>query len=376
MVYLIDICTMPLALRKYDLYHIDKECGMRRNYTVIMVLAVIVALAVFWYEEHKVESNIIKNHVVAAPVTVIKVKRETVPSRVEAVGTLQAQRQVDIAPQISGQITSISYRPGSYVKAGKVLIQLDSQIYQSKLASAESAFVLASANYKRVLQLARSGAASRQMLDQQRATYQQAKAAVTTNKTLLAETSVKAPFAGYVGPKNYSLGDYVQEGEKLTTLTDRSQLLVNYQLSERYLPKLKLGQEVKISLPNQNIDQVNGKVSYISPIINQTTHSVSIQATVPNKENLLAPGLFVKIQQVTHINQDALVIPQASIVPTITGPKVFVVEKNKVKEVSVKTGATFNNAIEIRHGLKEGDTVVVAGQQRLQDGTIIKEVSS
>lgn len=350
---------------------------MRQKYTAIMVLVVIIALVVYWYEEHKTEENTYSNHVVASPVMVASVKREAVPNQVSAVGTLQARRQVDIAPQIAGQIMTISYTPGSYVKARKVLIQLEKGIYEAKLSSAESAWRLASMDYKRVSQLASSGAASRQLLDQKRAAYQQAKAAVKTNKTLLAETSLKAPFSGYVGPKNYSIGDYVNKGEKLTTLTDRSQLLVNYQLSERYLPQLSLQQKVKVSLPGREKDSVMGQVSYISPIINQITHSVSIQATIANKQNRLAPGLFVKIRQITHVNKHALVIPQSSIVPTITGPKVFVVDKNnKVREVRIKTGPTFNDAIEINQGLSEGDIVVTAGQQRLQDGTLVKEVSS
>lgn len=349
---------------------------MRRKYTVLFVLLVVVALVVFWYEEHKTEQSVYKNHVIAEPVKVITVQREAVPTQVESVGTLQALRQVSIAPQIAGQITAIKYTPGSYVEANTLLIQLDDAIYRSRLASTESVLKLASANYKRILQLARSGASSRQLLDQERSAYQQAKAGVATNKTFLAQTSIRAPFAGYVGPKNYSVGDYVTKGQVLTTLTDRSQLLVNYQLSERYLSELKLGQKVEISIPSHHSDDVIGQVSYISPIINEVSHSVSVQALIPNKENLLAPGLFVKVYQTTRVNRDALIVPQASIVPTITGPKVFVVTKNKVKSVSVTTGTSFNNSIEILKGLSEGDVVVVAGQQRLQDGTIIKEVSS
>lgn len=349
---------------------------MRQKITVVLVLVVVVALVIYWYEEHKTESNIINNQKVATPVVTTAVKRETVPSRVEAVGTLQAERQVNIAPQISGQIVAISYNPGSYVKAGTTLVELDNDIYQAKLASSQSAYRLAKANYQRISQLARSGAASRQMLDQQRAAYQQARAAVVTNKTWLADTLIKAPFSGYIGPKNYSVGDYVQEGEKLTTLTDRSQLFVNYQLPERYLPTLEFGQLVHVSMPSSGQADVTGKVTYISPIIDDTTHSVSVQATIPNNKNVLAPGLFVKIQQVTHMNRDALVVPLASIVPTITGPKVFIVQKNKAHGIHVSTGANYDNLIEIRSGLKAGDAVVVAGQQRLQDGTVVTRVSS
>ncbi|PHQ79364.1 MAG: hypothetical protein COB66_06965 [Coxiella sp. (in: Bacteria)] len=349
---------------------------MRQKYNIIAALIIVLVLAIYWYEEHQQDKNFYKHHVVAVPVTVIKVKRQSVPNQVEAVGTLQAKRQVDIAPQIAGQVVDVTYTPGSFVKTGKVLIQLDDRIYRAKLKSAQSTLKLTKMDYQRVLQLARSGAASRQLLDQQRAAYQKAQAAVSTNTTYLTQASIKAPFDGYVGPKNVSIGDYVQKGEKLTTLTDRSQLRVRYQLSERYLPELRLGQKVKIVIPNQPDVMVVGKVTYIAPIINEQTHGVSMQATIPNTNNVLTPGLFVKVKQVTHVNRHALIVPQASIVPTITGPKIFIVTKNHARLVHVKTGPTFDNMIEVRKGLRDGERVVVAGQQRLQDGALVKEVAT
>lgn len=349
---------------------------MRRQYSIIVVLIVLLGLAVFWYEEHQIDHNSPKSERVAIPVTVTKVKRKVVPSQVEAIGTLQAKRQVDIAPQIAGKVVDVSYTPGSFVKRGKVLIQLDDRIYRAQLSSAQSALKLAETNYKRILQLIKSGAASRQLLDQERAAYQQAKASVSQNETYLAQTSIKAPFDSYVGPKNVSIGDYVQKGEKLTTMTDRSELQVDYALPERYLPRLKLGQLVEVVVPNESEIKVKGKVSYIAPTVNRLTHSVALHATIPNKENLLTPGLFVKVHQVTHINHHALVVPQASIVPTITGPKVFVIKNKKAMLKRIKTGPAFQDMIEVKSGLRDGQLVVVAGQQRLQEGSLVKEVKS
>ena len=349
---------------------------MRRIVSIIIALVIIAGLAAYWYDEHNNEQGAYVQERAAVPVTVTKVSRQVVPNQVVAVGTLQALRQVDLAPQIAGKVASISYTPGSYVKQGKVLIQLDDRIYKAQLKSAESTLKLTQLQYQRLSELVKSGAASQRAHDQARADYQQAKSSVATNKAYLNEMQIAAPFAGYVGPKNVSVGDYVQKGEEITTLTDRSQLLVDYQLSERYLSKLKLGQLVSIVIPAHAKNKVQGQVTYISPIIDKVTHSVSMQATIPNKDNLLAPGLFVKVHQTTRVNRHALVVPQASIVPTITGPKVFIIKNNKANLVAIKTGATFNNLIEVRQGLSLDDEVVIAGQQRLQDGVLVKEVSA
>lgn len=349
---------------------------MRRYISTFIAVIIIIGLIIYWVEEHNTEQSVTAFHRAAVPVSVVSVKRQVVPDEIHAVGTLEARREVDIAPQIAGLVSTIAYTPGSLIKAGKLLIQLDDRIFQAKLKSAESVLTLAKMDYHRVISLAGSGAASQQLLDQKRAAYQQAIASVTTNNTYLAETAIRAPFAGYVGAQNVNVGDYVQKGEKLTTLTDRSELRVDYQVSERYLPLLALGQKVNVTVPNEPNIKMHGKVSYISPIIDDTTHSLAVEATIPNQKNILAPGLFVKVNQTVRINRDALVVPQASIVPTITGPKIFIIQKKKAKLVSVKTGSSFSNLIEVRAGLHEGDVVVIAGQQRLEDGVSVKEVVS
>ena len=173
-----------------------------------------------------------------------------------------------------------------------------------------------------------------------------------------------------------SIGDYVKKGQHLTTLTDRSLLTVNYQLPERYLSALKLGQHVSIEVPHQHHFHVVGKVSFISPTVDELTHSVLIQAAIPNNDNQLAPGLFVRVHQVTHINDHALIIPQAAIVPTIMGPEVYVIKHNKAFVQRIKTGNSFESHIEVLDGLNAGDQVVIAGQQRLQDGVKVREVTS
>jgi membrane fusion protein (multidrug efflux system) len=349
---------------------------MKRIWISSAIGSAVVVATGLWMHNRQTANHVIHTKRAAIPVVVQAVQQHVISNKLKAVGILQPKRQVNLAPQIAGQVTKISYQPGAYVIQDKLLVKLDDRIYRAKLQSSESALKLAEMNYQRLEQLMKSNAASEQMLDQSRATYQQAQAAVATNKTYLAQTELKAPFAGYMGPKTISIGDYVAAGQKITTLTDRSELKVTYHLPERYLTQLKLGQAVSIDVPNQSHQAITGQVIYISPVVDETTHSVTLQALVPNKKNILAPGLFVRVHQTTQVNDNALVIPQESIVPQITGPKVYIVQKGRALLKRVKTGNTLGENIEILKGLSAKDRVVVAGQQRLQDGMRVKEVQS
>lgn len=350
---------------------------MKRYLGWIVSIIIVVLVVLILIVRSGISKKNVKDQSNKVPVVIASVSEMSIPNQVQAVGTLQPKRQVSIAPQISGQVTQVAYVPGSYVKANALLVQLDDRIYASKLTSAASALRLAKMNYQRLQQLSKSGAASKQALDQSRATFQQAKAAVSTNKTYLSQARIVAPFAGFVGPKLVSIGDYVQKGEQLTTLTDRSELRVDFHLPERYISHIKLGQVVNIEVPTQKKLEVKGKVTYISPIVDEVTHSIALEATMPNEDNKLAPGLFVRIRQTLHNRPHALMIPQSSIVPSISGPKVYVVNKNMTVTLTrIRTGQSKGGRIEVLSGLDSKNRIVSAGQQRLQDGAAVREVSS
>lgn len=348
---------------------------MTRKITIyIIVIVALAAIGSGWYYWQRAQAPrlIPKSEPIAVKVS--KVIRQSVPDVVDAIGVLQAKQQINVTPEISGIVISINYTPGSFVKKGTVLFRLDDRIYLAKLKSSKATLRLAKLNYQRYTKLAKLGALSKQALDTIRANYLQAQADVKTNQTYLSQTIIKAPFDAYVGPKNISIGDYVQQGQLLTSLTDRKNLYVDYQVSEKYLPKLKLGQDVKIIVTNMPGRLFKGKVSYIAPTINVSTHSVALQAAVLNLDNQLTPGSYVKIKQHIGLQRDALVIPQQSLIPTITGNKVFIVVNGKAQSVNVKIGATINNQVEIIKGLSFGDVVVTAGQQQLKNGTKVKVV--
>ena len=155
-------------------------------------------------------------------------------------------------------------------------------------------------------------------------------------------------------------------------MTDRQHLIVQYSLPEKYLDNLKLNQLVTIKLNHKYGPPSFAKVSYIAPTIDVATHSIMVQAALDNPDNQLTPGLFIRVKQQIGLAQQALVVPQNSIVPTITGAEVFVIKNNHAYATPVKVGVVYNNKVQIIDGLKPGKNVVTAGQQFLKNGSVVR----
>jgi len=346
---------------------------MKRIFSIIIVLVIMVSVGVWWrtYQQKSASPTMMAQQ--KKVVQVARVRQVTFPDRVESVGTLQAEQQVQVSSQIPGQIQQIHYKAGDFVKLGQSLFTLDNRIYKAKLAAAQSNLSYAKADYHRFLTLTKWGAQSKQMLQQSRNHYLQAKANVSTNQTYLSQTNITAPFSGYMGAKQVDVGDYVQAGQALGLLTDRAILRVDYNLPEMVLPDLKTGQTVLVHVPSLK-KTFSGIVNFIAPTVNVDTHSVEVQARVPNRDNQLSPGEFVKITQVTGVTRKALVVPQASIVSTITGSKVYVVRDGRAYATDVIVGGSYKNRTEIKKGLLPNAEVVVTGQQQLKDGAPVRSM--
>jgi RND family efflux transporter MFP subunit len=228
----------------------------QNRFITIGSLAILVAVAMVWHFWQKPGRHFQSMQNEANAVEVASVTELNIPIVVKSVGVLQAVRQINVSSQNPNVVTAINYEPGTLVQAGTPLIQLDDRLYKAQLDSANAELKLSDMQNSRSILLAKQGALSKADLDQAQANFSKAKAQVAMSQTLLAETTIRAPFTGYVGPKNISIGDYVSVGQVLTTLTDRSQLLVNYSLPEKWaiasplkLPIIKIKfMKVKLSI--------------------------------------------------------------------------------------------------------------------------------
>jgi membrane fusion protein (multidrug efflux system) len=312
----------------------------------------------------------------AMPVEVARVKVGTVESKIEAVGTLASAESVMIQPEVAGKIAEIAFQDGQQVKKGDVLVRLDASLLAAELADRQAAAKLSKANHARTQQLAAKGIAALRTRDEALAKMESDRAQLQLARVRYEKATLRAPFDGIVGLRRVSLGEYVEPGDDIVNLESIDSLKVEFRISEIYLPDVKVGQSIAIeasALPGKKFD---GEVYAVDPHIDVDSRAIRLRARVANPQQELAPGLFVRVSLRTDRRPNALIVPEAAIVPNADGSiVVYVVREGQAKAQPVKLGERMPGEVEIREGLKAGDIVVRSGQIRLQDAVPVEIVN-
>ncbi len=309
----------------------------------------------------------------AVAVNVAKVTSGDIPQTIMALGGLSALKYVVISAETAGRVSAINFKDGQQVGRGMPIVQLDNQQATALYQTAVTQFHLARQKYERSKQLVNI-AVSMQDLAVLKAMVATSQAAVQKALADLNEKQVIAPFTGVLGAFRVQVGDYITAGEQLVTLTNSKQLRADYNIPEDKLPSIQAGQLVSVTTSAYPKKVFYGTVTFISPTINQSSRMVAIQALVNNPKGLLSPGMFVHISQQIGTIKNTVIIPDSAISADIKGYFVYKVVGNKVVQDYITIGMRIDGKAQILKGLAVGDTIVVAGQQKLQDGSVIKVV--
>jgi membrane fusion protein (multidrug efflux system) len=295
----------------------------------------------------------------------------------QAVGTLRAVRGADIAPELSGVITAIHFQSGQAVAAGAPLVQLNAESDLARLQSLAAAADLAQANYERDKKQLEFQAVSQAVVETDAATLKSARAQVAEQQALLNKKLVRAPFEGRLGIRAVDLGQYVNAGTKLVTLQELDPVYVDFYAPQKSLGKIALKQKIILKTDAFQGQEFPGEVSSIDPKVDPATRNVQVRATVRNPKRSLLPGMFATVVLASGGPQRFLTLPQTAVSYNPYGDTVFVVEESKGKDEKVAlvaqqrfvtTGETRGDQVAILSGIKEGDTVVTAGQIKLRSG--------
>lgn len=330
---------------------------------VAITLAMVVMLK--WHRKTVHEQG---NPVLVEAATV---KESTVPMEARALGTLSA-RSVEIMSEAGGQVRKVDFQDGAQVKQGKVLLQLDDAVLAAKYASVKADYHYIEGNYNRMLPLSKKGYVAKDTLEKAEAELKKKKAEMQENAVMLSHTRLLAPFDGAAGKCKVSEGEYISAGQSVVTLTDTQHLRVEYNLPEKYLPMLKIGQEVKLTSTAYPGKFFVGKVSFISPTINVENRSIALYADVINNENELASGMLVDVVQSLGVTEHALMIPSRSLVPILDGQQVFKIVNGKASAANVVIGKRTEKEVQIIQGLVAGDQVITDGQMKVRNTTPVK----
>lgn len=311
---------------------------------------------------------------VAIGVETVKVAAATFQDYVGAVGSLKSNESVILRPEIAGRISVIHFREGAAVAKGSVLVSLDASTQIAELRQAEANLALSEANYRRTEDLFQKRFVAERARDEAAANLKVLQAAVALARAKYEKTQLRAPFAGIVGIRNVSVGDYVKEGQDLINLEDISTLKVDFRLPESLFARLQRGQAIDVATDAMPGQTFKGAVDAIDPLLDASGRAVSVRARLPNQERKLRPGMFVRVRLAFGGERRGLAVPEQTLVPSGNDNFVFKVEEGKAQRAKVRIGQRRGTTVEIVEGLKEGDEVVTAGQLKLREGVSVRPV--
>ncbi|MHC1768016.1 MAG: efflux RND transporter periplasmic adaptor subunit [Verrucomicrobiia bacterium] len=304
----------------------------------------------------------------ATEVVIGKASLMPVEDTVGAVGTVEANERVEIKPKVSGLIESVDFVEGQRVRQGEKLFQLDSGKERASLAQAEAEEALARANLSRAQTLIGTKAISRQEVDQLQSEVAVKAALTNLEKERLIERTIVASFDGVVGPRLVSPGQYVTAGTALVTLVDASRLKVRFRIPERQLGMVRVGQPGRLSVSAYRDQDFRGEIDLIDPEVDPGTRTLEVRLMIPNEEGLLKPGMFANVDVVAGVRENAVVIPESAIVPSLKDFSVFAVEDGVAKLRPVTLGVRLPGKAEVLDGLTPEQPIVISGTQKLVDG--------
>jgi len=288
---------------------------------------------------------------------------------VSAVGSLVSNESVVLRPEIAGRIARIGFRDGEAVQRGVVLVELDSAVQRAELQQARAKLTLAKANSGRTEDLFARNFVSQSSRDNARAELDLARASLDLAQARLDRTVIRAPFAGVVGIRSVSPGDFVQDGDALINLEDIATLKLDFRLPELYLDRVQQGQALELATDVLPDEIFAARVDAIDPLVDAQGRAVRLRASLANPAGRLRPGVFVRVRLVLAERPDVLVVPEAALVAAPGNVQfVYQVLEGKAQRVDVTTGMRRDAVVEIVSGLAQGAQVVSAGQLKLRDG--------
>jgi membrane fusion protein (multidrug efflux system) len=298
-------------------------------------------------------------------------------------GVLEASRAVDVVSEVSGEVISIRKDLGDGVSRADILASVDKKIPRENLNQADAMLMAADAAYKvaqvdfqRDSTLFADGTSSQAIYEKSRLALTAAEAELLSARASrelaarrLADTDIRAPFAGYISRRDCEIGSYVAPGMPTFRVVDIDSLRLRLGVSQANLTRLKPGMTVRITAEALGDRVFEGRIRAVSPEADEMTRTFTVEVILANPEgNPLRDGLVVRATLVLDTHSDVLAVPREAILRQGAGAYVFVVEDSLAARRNIRLGALIDNHYVVDDGLVLGDHVVTVGMQNLRDG--------
>ncbi|HMK71651.1 MAG TPA: efflux RND transporter periplasmic adaptor subunit [Xanthobacteraceae bacterium] len=356
---------------------------MTKRMVIMLIAVAIVFGGIFGFQAFK--ASMIKKFMTAMgspPQTVSAAKAgysEWQP-KLEAIGTLRAVKGADLSLDVPGVVASIAFKSGDDVEQGAALLKLRAEDDFAKLESLQAMAELSDIVYQRDQKQFKMQAVSQATLDTDAANLRNAKAQVVQQQAIIDKKFLRAPFAGHLGIRAVDLGQYLAAGTVIVTLQALDPILVDFFVPQQAVDQIRLDQAVSVKVDAFRDRSFVGTISAINPKVDAGSRNVQVRATLDNAEHKLLPGMYATVDIATGSPQSYITLPQTAITYNPYGNTVYVVDSKAAadgkpqliaRQTFVTTGPTRGDQVAVLRGIDEGDLIVIAGQIKLHNGSVI-----
>ncbi|WP_116472983.1 efflux RND transporter periplasmic adaptor subunit [Zobellella maritima] len=348
---------------------------------IIVVLPIVGGLmAIKLFQFEAMEAAGAQQQMPPEPVNVIAVREASWQPSIAAVGSVVAVQGTLIRTEAEGMVRDIVFKAGARVKTGEPLVRLDVEVEQAQLREAQAAAALTRLSFGRGQQLRKSQSISQGELDTLEANMKQADAQVDFFRALIDKKTLRAPFAGRLGIRQISLGQFLDKGSPVVSLQSLDPVYVEFSLPQQRLGELTEGLQVTASSDAYPGQTFAGRVTAFNPEIDPVTRSVRVQATLANADGRLRPGMFVTVAMLAARLETVLLIPLTAVQHGPYGDTVFVVEEGEseqdgtplvVRQQPVRLGARRGDFVVVTEGVAAGEQLVSTGVFKLRPGMVV-----
>ena len=302
------------------------------------------------------------------PVDADSARRQAVTDAVRATGRIEAIQAVELRPDEQGRVTQLLFEEGQYVSRGAPLVKIDDAMLRAQAERARADRDLATQQLERSRRLREQNASAPADLERAEAAARAAAASLALLELQIERTTVRAPFAGVVGQRFVSVGDYVTSASKLLTLQTVDPQRAVIEVPERHAVRLRRGQWLDFTVAAEPDRTFRGQVDFIDPVVQDANRTILVKARTPNPDRLLRPGMFIEARLATAVRAGAVVVPEDAVQPQRTANIVWAVAGGKASRRIVQLGVRSAGVVEVLSGVEPGELVVVGGLERMNEG--------
>lgn len=286
-------------------------------------------------------------------------------------GSLLANEQIDIRPEISAKVTKILFKEGSKVNKGQLLVKMFDADLQAQLKKSKLQIELKAKEFERKKELLKINGISKEEYEISENGLNTLKAEEDLLFAQISKTELIAPFSGIVGLRMVSEGSFVTTTTVITSLQQIDPIKIEFSVPEKYKSNLLDNMEIKFTVEGIGRDYT-ARIYALESKIDAATRSIRIRALASNSDRSLFPGSFVSIKLNLFPEKETIFITARAIVPLIDGEQIFLVKNGKVVPVKVTTGIRTETEVEILNGIQANDTLIISGLLQVKEGMPVK----